>query len=53
MGCSQEPIQRGWVRLKRVGGVWTVCRFKGGEANVGKKEWSGGFEGKVHAHYAL
>ena len=38
---------------KKGRGAWTVCRFKGGEANVGKKEWSGGFEGKVHAHYAL
>ena len=45
----EKPIYRGDC-LKRGGGVWTVCRFKGG---LGKKEGGGVFKGGWYpnAHY--
>ena len=37
MGCSQEPIQRGWVRLKRVGGFGQFVDLREGRRMLARK----------------
>ena len=54
LGGLMKNQYRGGNCLKRGGGAWTVCRFRG-SGGVGKKEEDGVFEGGWYpnAHYVV